>query len=389
MPRRAGEAREFLLDVSRLIWRNWRGRLPTGIDRVCEAYVDHFGSRAQAVVQRRGLHAVLSPAASDRLFAAIRAHPPQRTKLLVASMAATPSALAGRGPRARAIYINVGHTGLDEPSLPSWVARHRLRAVYLIHDLIPLSHPQFCREGEAAKHARRMGNVLDSAAGVIGNSQATLDDLDRFAAQTGKSMPPSVAAWISGGKFKATVEAKTVGRPFFVSVGTIEGRKNHQLLLDVWRKLVAEKGADTPLLVIIGQRGWQAEQVFAQLDDLAELEGHVLEVDGCGDAELTAWMAGARAVLMPSFAEGFGLPLIEALETGTPVIAADLLVFREVAGEIPVYLDPRDEAKWTFRIEQFAENNSVRARQIEAMTNFRAPTWDDHFAKIEPWLASL
>ena len=187
--------RPFLLDVSRLVWRVWRGRLPTGIDRVCQAYVKHFGARSQAVVQRRGLHFVLSPADSDRLFQLLLAKEPVRRSLMTFAVGASLRTLA-TSPRPGSIYLNVGHTGLNEPSLPEWIARHRFRAVYLIHDLIPLTHPQFCRDGEAEKHKLRMNNVLASAAGVIGNSQATVDDLADFADKQQHSMPPSVIAWL-------------------------------------------------------------------------------------------------------------------------------------------------------------------------------------------------
>src|SRR4249919_2131431 len=69
-PSRVGEdSRGVLIDVSRLIWRRWRGGLPTGVDRVCLAYVEHFRGRANAVVQRRGHHFILDAAQSDQLFA--------------------------------------------------------------------------------------------------------------------------------------------------------------------------------------------------------------------------------------------------------------------------------------------------------------------------------
>ncbi len=113
-------------------------------------------------------------------------------------------------PRPGAIYLNVGHTGLNEPSLPRWIERHRLRAVYLIHDLIPLTHPQFCRAGESEKHERRMSNVLASAAGVIGNSQVTIDGLAAFARGQGKPMPPSVSAWLGGADFPLNATPDTL-----------------------------------------------------------------------------------------------------------------------------------------------------------------------------------
>ena len=286
--------------------------------------------------------------------------------------------------RPHTIYLNVGHTGLNEPSLPRWIARHRLRAVYLIHDLIPLTHPQFCRNGEAEKHKLRMSNVLASASGVIGNSCATLDDLAEFAGNQGMAMPPSVVAWLGAEDFPTNPQPKGQGKPHFVVVSTIEGRKNHQLLLDVWRDIVAERGEEAPRLVILGQRGWQAEDVFQQLDTPGSLEGHILELRACSDVDLAGWIAGARALLMPSFAEGFGLPVVEALQLGTPVIATDLPVYREIAGDLPNYLDPTDKAAWKSAVESF-----VGGRQAERVLNFRAPTWQGHFRTVETWLKKL
>ena len=387
----SGQAAErpFLLDISRLVWRVWRGKLPTGIDRVCQAYVEHFGSRSQAVVQRRGFHFILSPDVSDRLFHVLTSTGPN-TRLELLKIASTAWLGAPRPrPHSGAIYLNVGHTGLDENSLPSWITRHRLRAVFLIHDLIPLTHPQYCREGEAGKHARRMICVLDSAAGVIGNSQATLDDLARFATKQGKPMPKSIAALIGSADLPSGIPAKHLKKRHFVTVGTIEGRKNHQLLLDVWDRLHSDRGEDAPALIIIGQRGWQAESVFQRLDDLGALGAHVFELGACDDDELAAWLAGAEGLLMPSFVEGFGMPVIEALELGTPVIAADLPVYRELAGDVPTYLDPNDPDGWRRTIEDFSGRGSEREKQVVALAQFRAPSWEDHFRKVETWFDTL
>jgi glycosyltransferase involved in cell wall biosynthesis len=381
--------REYLLDVSRLVWRTWRGGIPTGVDRVCLAYVKHFGSRSQAVVQRKGLQFVLSPRQSDRLFGLLLAAKPARRHEFVRFWAAAAPIGLARRPRRGAIYLNVGHTGLNEASLPAWIARHRLRAVYLVHDLIPLTHPQFCRDGEAEKHRARMENVLTSAAGIIGNSRATLDDLAEFARDQQLAMPPSIAAWITGSAHPSEHQPRNHSRPHFIAVGTIEGRKNHQLLLDVWRKLVADLGQDTPDLLMVGRRGWKADHVFDQLDDLGELKGKVHELGACNDEELSDWMRGARALLMPSFAEGFGLPVVEALQVGTPVIASDLPVFREIAGDIPNYLDASDAQGWERLIRVFIGDSPERSRQLTRMRNYRAPGWSDHFSTVERWLTSL
>jgi glycosyltransferase involved in cell wall biosynthesis len=378
---------DMLIDVSRLVWRMWRGRLPTGIDRACLAYVEHFRGRTRAVVQYRGRYRVLSARHSGELFDLFLRGPIAfRSSFIKFAARAFPAARSS-GDEGQ-LYLNVGHTGLDEPSLGDWVKRSGLRAVYLIHDLIPVLYPEYCRAGERPKHVRRMDNVLRCASGIIGNSQTTIDELAAFAAASSLPMPPSVRAFIAGPEFSADLRPKSLDRPHFVIVGTIEARKNHLLLLHIWRKLVAKHGSGAPLLIIVGQRGWEASNAIAMIDRATDLKGHVVELGGCSDQDLASVIVGARALLMPSFAEGFGLPVAEALQLGTPVIASDLPVFREFAGDIPTYLDPLDGIGWESAIMAFGDDTAERMRQLEAVRGYSAPDWSTHFHLVENWLSS-
>ncbi|HEY6869059.1 MAG TPA: glycosyltransferase family 1 protein [Novosphingobium sp.] len=384
--------RDYLIDVTRLIWRCWSGRLPTGIDRVCLAYLERYGTRAQAVIQRRGLQLVLSPAVSDRLFGLIleggSGFRASLLKLAPRALATARSTVRRNGGQAP-IYFNIGHTGLDEPALPAWIERNRLRAVFLVHDLIPVTHPEFCRAGEAAKHRARMRNVLSCAAGIIGNSQATLDEFQAFARQEGLTLPPYIAAWISGYVIPERAPPATMDRPYYVVVGTIEGRKNHILLFQIWRGLVERLGHAAPRLIVVGQRGWEADHALAMLDRNMTIRGHVRELGSASDAEVARLIAGARALLMPSFAEGFGLPVVEAMQLGTPVICSDLPCFREIAGSIPTYLDPLDGKAWERAILSFRDDCPDRMRQQRLLPAYHGPDWPSHFATIDPWLETL
>ena len=109
-----------------------------------------------------------------------------------------------------------------------------------------------------------------------------------------------------------------------VICSTIEPRKNHLLLLEVWRELVRRDGPGTPKLVLVGGRGWKFEAVAALLDRSPALRGHVVEASGLTTPSLKRLLDGARALLMPSFAEGYGLPVVEAQIAGVPVIASDI-----------------------------------------------------------------
>lgn len=384
--------RKYLIDVTRLVWRCWSGRLPTGVDRVCLAYLDFFGSRSQAVIQRGGLHWVLSPAASDRLFDAIReggANFRRNFLRLLPLLLEIGKGIRPAGEGEGAIYLNIGHTGLNEPSLPGWIRRHGLRAVFLVHDLIPITYPEFCRPGEADKHRARMRNALSCASGIIGNSRCTLTELQMFARHEKLPMPPSIAAWLSGEDLPDKATAAQMDRPYYIVVGTIEGRKNHVLLFQLWRKLVERMGSAAPRLIVVGQRGWEAEHAHAMLDRNSVIRGHVRELGSASDAEVARLIAGARALLMPSFAEGFGLPVIEAMQLSTPVICSDLPTFREIAGEIPVYLDPLDGDGWERAVLSFMTDCPDRMRQVRQLRGYRGPDWSSHFAAVEPWLETL
>jgi glycosyltransferase involved in cell wall biosynthesis len=286
-------------------------------------------------------------------------------------------------------YLNIGHTGLEEPSLPRWILQNELRAIYLIHDVIPLTHPEYCRQGEAAKHRQRMKNALASASGVITNSRYTRDELARFASSEGMHMPASVEAWLGVEAMKGQSLAHRNDPPYFVTVGTIEARKNHLLLLEVWDRLLQSMDGRTPQLLIVGSRGWEAKKALQRLDRLGPLDGYVREINGCTDQELASWIAGARGLLMPSFVEGFGLPVIEALSLGTPVIASNLSVFREIAGDIPTYLSPTDTCAWEMTVRSFCEDCRERERQVSRIAAYEPPSWDDHFRIVDEWLGRL
>lgn len=378
----------FLLDVTRLVWRRWKGRQPTGIDRVALAYLDHFGSRSQAVLQHDRFRRILDFKASQQLFALLRSRTTSFKPRLVAS--ALSNLLRFRGNGKGRLYLNVGHTGLNSAGFRNWVGSANVRPVYLVHDLIPITHPQFARAGEDRRHRERMITVLTTGTGVIGNSRTTLDELAKFAAAEHLPMPPAVTAWLGTEPLPPAAPRNETNTPTFVTLGTIEGRKNHSLLLDIWSRLAERLGDQTPRLLIIGQRGWEAEDVFRRLDRDETIRNHVIELNHCCDEELAKHLSSAQALLFPSFVEGYGLPLIEALAAGVPVIASDLPVFRELCGNIPIYLEPMDGAAWEEAIlEHLSVESGTRAAKLPLIQQFRPMDWHQHFEIVESFLTEL
>jgi len=171
-------------------------------------------------------------------------------------------------------------------------------------------------------------------------------------------------------------------------LATVEPRKNHLLLLHAWRELVLQN-PKAPRLVMVGARGWENEQVADILDRSAALRGHILEIRDLASPDLVELLRGARALLMLSFNEGYGLPLVEALSLGTPVVASDIPVFREVTQGRATFLSPLNGKAWGEAIRQFAnDENDVRAKLAEAR-QFAPPIWSSYFAALDSFLTGL
>lgn len=381
---------DVLIDVTRLLGRFMKGRLPTGVDRVSLAYLRHFRGEARAVVRWAGRGFVLPKADSgrllDRLLHPERRFGPELWPLLARGVAlGWPGGLGVGRP-----LLNTGHSGLEQPGYPALLKRLGAQPVFFVHDLIPITHPEYCRPGEDQRHARRMDAVLDLAAAVIANSESTLDELARYAESRGKALPPAVAALLAPGLAAVPSLERPVAQPYFVMVGTIEPRKNHWLLLQLWRRLAERLGEAAPRLVVVGQRGWECENVVDLLERCAALRGFVIEVPRCSDGDLATYLHHAQALLFPSFAEGYGLPLAEAMMLGVPVIASDLPAFREIAGGIPEYLDPLDAKGWGEVIEAYAQPvGMARQAQLRRLAAFKPPTWAAHFAAVDEFLERL
>jgi glycosyltransferase involved in cell wall biosynthesis len=379
----------LLLDVSRLLYRRMTGQLPTGIDRVSLAYVRHYAGRARAMLGWRGLSAALSPADSAEVFDALLAPGPDVARR--ARRAMSKACLAGCAlPRLSGHFlVNTAHYGMDHRWYAGLLRLLGARPVVLVHDLIPITHPQYCRAAEPARHVARMRNALTMARGIICNSRYTLETLTAFAAGARLAMPPALVAPLASALPRSDAAPRPLAEPYFVAVGTIEPRKNHQVLLEAWRALAAERGAHTPKLVLVGQRSWDCAQLIKAIGR-PPLAGHVIEAGVCTDAELARWLQHAQALLMPSWIEGYGLPVAEALAAGVPVIASDLAVFREIASAIPEYADPARSSSWLELVRQYAEPQAERRRaQVLRLGGFRPTTWQQHFAAVDAFLERL
>ncbi len=398
------------LDLSRLLSRAGRGT-PTGIDRVELAYAEHLiANRASAcftaVTASSGL-GLLKPHAAEQFIAAIGAawrgtldqkRQDQKVRQIarqvrIALLASRERALTSRlrsstGP---SVYLLVSHHHLEKRELVARLKeRSAARFICLIHDLIPIEFPEYAKPGQAAHHLRRIETAARLADALIVNSFVTRDALQPHLERAGRAPPVLVAP------FGADLPAVPIDRnppfdrPYFVYVSTIEARKNHLLLLNLWRRLASDLGERAPLLVLVGQRGWETENVIDMLDRCPAVRGTVIEHNALPDAEMVRLLKGACALLLPSFAEGFGFPLIEGLELGVPALCSDIPALRETGGAVPEFLDPLDGPGWRSAILDYAAPRSPRREaQLARLADWDPPRWDDHFAIVDRFIAEV
>jgi glycosyltransferase involved in cell wall biosynthesis len=225
------------------------------------------------------------------------------------------------------------------------------RRFLTVYDVIPLLHPElFSWGGEQWLRA-----IVDSVRPddcVLTISQRTKDDLltlrpamdpDRvfvthLAADPARFYPCDDPARLAAVRGRYGIPEG----PYVLSVGTLEPRKNLPHLLRTFADLVRAERADDLRLVLTGAKGWDFETIFSEVEQLAALRDRVVFTGYVDDGDLAPLYSGAAVFVYPSLYEGFGLPPLEAMQCGTPVITSNTSSLPEVVGDAGLMVDPRD-----------------------------------------------
>jgi glycosyltransferase involved in cell wall biosynthesis len=235
----------------------------------------------------------------------------------------------------------------SEPLLKVW-RRAGVRMHFVVHDVLPLTMPEFFHPHACARFETWLQSIMTLADGLHCVSRQTAKDLANWLAISGCpnqfGKPPAidvfrlgVAAQSTPGLLPGPARKAAARQPTFLMVGTVEPRKGHEQVLDAF-ELLWTRGVEVNL-VIVGHRGWLVQQLAERLAGHPERSRRLFWLENADDAVLEAAYASATALLAASYGEGFGLPLIEAAHRQLPVIARELPVFRETVGEYPSYFD--------------------------------------------------
>ena len=222
-----------------------------------------------------------------------------------------------------------------------------------LYDLIPITHHYFCDDALADSFRKQLDVFIPNADNIISISQYTKTELEKYTETRGFKAPPVEVlkfGFVSDVlridpelEIDALKTLNLVGVDYALCVGTIEPRKNPGLLLDVWKNLFRMYGNKTPTLVFAGRRGWKTDWFFGELLKCNYLDGKIKVLHDLSDPNLALLYRRAKAVLFPSYIEGWGLPVEEAIAFGKYTLASNRSSIPEAGRDCAFYFDPFDQ----------------------------------------------
>ncbi len=379
-----------VLDLSRTFSR-LGNPVQTGIDRVERAYLEEVIRQEGWVIIRtiRGF-LMFEPDRVARLPGYF-----DRTDLDGADMGSTIRAIASMRASSLSIrkimwrmpnglaYINVGHTNLNAQTFRAMMEMPDHTKIVMIHDTIPIDHPEFQTDVARSKFIERLTATINFANHIVVPSDAVKASLEQRMIGTGHRVPVLVAPIGIDTEIQPATPKRS-DKPYFVVLGTIEPRKNHAFLLDIWERMHQKMDASkVPELRIIGPRGWKNDALFKRLDESPMMGKTVFELGPLPDNEMREHLAGATGLLFPSLAEGFGLPPFEAAALGVPSICTTLPAVEMHLADMAIYAQPGDMYQWFKAIRDLAsEDPAEKTRRRQELRAYRLPTWYRHFARV-------
>lgn len=245
-----------------------------------------------------------------------------------------------------------------------------VRIVAHVYDIISITHPQYCLERGVYNFMDYIGAHLQYADELIVNAHATMTQLQQLADKLGTKLPPCHVVplgadfrqrnQVSEEKMPEQVRRAAESAPYILMVGTIEPRKNHKLLVEAYENGLKQEGYH---IILAGYMGWHMEKFAQQLSEHPDYGQGIYHFDGLEDTAIDYLYQHARFLAFCSYTEGFGLPLLESIQRGTPVIAADIPVSREVAGEYCDWFRQDDAADLCRVVMEYADEQKYQERK--------------------------
>ncbi len=262
------------------------------------------------------------------------------------------------------------------------VRRHGARFGVMIHDLFPVTLPGMAEPNTVKVFEQQFQRGLPDWDFFTTNSHYTAQELAAYlqTAAPDRDIPilpiPLAHGYDRSGE-TAPLPAGLVAGDFILSVGSIEPRKNQGPMIEAWRRLRKADGR-APKLVLAGRPGWRSEALVDMLREEQSADQGLVWLESVSDAELSALYRDCLFVVYPSVAEGWGLPVGEALSAGKVCVTSPLTSLPEVGGEFALYADPPDTEHLAAIFAKLVNQPKWRARLEQTIAKrFKPRTWND------------
>jgi glycosyltransferase involved in cell wall biosynthesis len=265
--------------------------------------------------------------------------------------------------------------------------RDNIPSLLTIHDLSFVHFPETFTDSLVSYLNNVVPRSIEAASHILADSESTKNDL---LAIWGVA-PEKISVLYSGVNSlfrpvtddhvqETTRQKYGIGdKPYLLTVGTVQPRKNYQLLVRAFKTISQSHSHN---LVVVGAMGWLHEQLLEEIEKQG-LSNRVVLTGFVDDSDLPSLYSGATLFLFPSLYEGFGLPILEAMACGVPVIASNVSSLPEVAGEAAVLLSPIDEVGWADKMHQLLADASLRTRLVAAgFIQAQEFTWKNSAAQL-------
>ena len=264
--------------------------------------------------------------------------------------------------------------------------RKGVRVGTLIHDIIPLTHPEYCERSLTDSFRSHFYTVTKFVDFIMTVSDYTAGSVKKFLDDSEIPCPPMRTLPLAHKTWKPPTESgdlpmnvtNLIKERYVLYVSTIEIRKNHTYMFRIWKRLLQLRGRDVPKLVFLGRPGWRVTDLLAQLESTANLDGAIRILHDLSDTALSAVYRNAMFTVFPSLVEGWGLPVGESLVFGRPCLASNSSSVPEAGGEFVDYIDPHNETDGYAKVARFLDDPAyLEERTNNIAQKFRPREWSD------------
>ncbi len=241
--------------------------------------------------------------------------------------------------------------------------------IMTIHDLSFIKYPEYAPKIVKNNYKNRIENCLKWTDLIITFSESTKQDINQIFnfPETKIFITPQASRYENLKINLSTTTNYNLNHPYLLFVSTFEPRKNIINIIKAFNHLKQTKKIDHNL-ILIGQKGWQYQPIFEAINN-SQFRDNIYHLGYLSDQEVALFYQNAEVFIYPSYYEGFGLPVLEAMSLGAPVITSNISSLPEVAGDAAILINPHNYQELADAILQVIKNSELRNNLIEKGKN--------------------